>query len=65
MKYIVIRALCKFSNGSSRVINYDQSKGLCNDIEIFRKELKQKLDTSLEIIGVTVKNISLTYEENN
>lgn len=54
MKYVIIRANCKFSDGSSRTIKYDENKvtekNACNDINNFRAKLKNELDTSLQIL---------------
>lgn len=67
MKYIILRAVCKFSDGSLRTIKYDENhvteENACNDIAQFKKNLKDKLNRSLQILGVTVSSINLTYEE--
>lgn len=67
MKYVILRASCTFSNGSRANIVYDENKvteeNACNDIGVFRKKLKDKLNQSLQILGVTVNSINLTYEE--
>jgi len=67
MKYIIFRATCWFSDGSKRTIKYDESnvteKNACNDINAFKANLKNKLNTSLQILGITVTNIALVYEE--
>lgn len=55
MKYVILRAVCKFSDGSLRIIKYDVAQ--------FKKNLKDKLNQSLQILGVTVSSINLTYEE--
>lgn len=68
MKYVILRAVCKFSDGSLRIIKYDENhvteENVCNDVAQFKKNLKDKLNQSLQIlVGVTVSSISLTYEE--
>lgn len=67
MKYVILRASCTFSNGSRANIVYDENKVIeenaCNDIEVFRKKLKENLNAKMAIIGVTVSSINLTYEE--
>ena len=67
MKYVILRAVCKFSDGSLRAINYDENhvteENACNDIAQFKKNLKDKLNQSLQILGVNVSSINLTYEE--
>lgn len=67
MKYVILRASCTFSNGSRANIVYDENKvteeNACNDIEVFRKKLKENLNAKMAIIGVTVSSINLTYEE--
>lgn len=68
MKYVILRAVCKFSDGCSlRTIKYDENhvteENACNDIAQFNKNLKDKLNQPLQILGVTVSSINLTYEE--
>ena len=67
MKYVILRVVCKFSNGSLRTIKYDENRvteeNACNDVAQFKKNLKDKLNRSLQILGVTVSSINLTYEE--
>lgn len=67
MKYVILRAVCKFSDGSLRTIKYDEShvteENACNDVAQFKKNLKDKLNRSLQILGVTVSSINLTYGE--
>lgn len=69
MKYVILRAVCKFSDGSLRIIKYDENhvteENACNDVDVaqFKKNLKDKLNQSLQILGVTVSSINLTYEE--
>lgn len=68
MKYIITKACCKFSDKSSKVISYSAcstEENTCDNVEEFRNNLKQKLNTSLEILGITVENIYLTYEEDD
>lgn len=56
-----------FSNGSRANIVYDEDnvteENSCNDVAQFKKNLKDKLSQSLQILGVTVSSINLTYEE--
>lgn len=67
MKYVILRAVYKFSDGSSRTIKYDENhiteENACDDVVQFKKNLKDKLNRSLQILGVTVSSINLTYEE--
>lgn len=67
MKYVILRAVCKFSNGSLRIIKHDENhvteENTCDDVAQFKKNLKDKLNQSLQILGVTVSSINLTYEE--
>ena len=79
MKYIILRASCMFSNGSRANIVYDEDnvteenscndednvteENSCNDIEVFRSMLRDKLNSNMDIIGVYVTQIHLTYEE--
>ena len=67
MKYVILKAVCKFSDGSLRTTKYDENhvteENACNDIAQFKKNLKDKLNQSLQILGVTVSSINLTYEE--
>ena len=67
MKYVILRAVCKFSDGSLRIIKYDENhvteENACNDVAQFKKNLKDKLNQSLQILGVTVSSTNLTYEE--
>lgn len=56
-----------FSNGSRANIVYDEDNVIeensCNDIEVFRSMLRDKLNSNMDIIGVYVTRIHLTYEE--
>ena len=67
MKYIILRASYMFSNGSRANIVYDEDnvteENSCNDIEVFRSMLRDKLNSNMDIIGVYVTQIHLTYEE--
>lgn len=67
MKYVIFRANCTFSDGSTRTIKYNENvvteKNACNDVNEFRARLKNELNTSLQILGITAVNIALTYEE--
>lgn len=67
MKYVIFRANCTFSDGSTRTIKYNENhvteENTCNDVAQFKKNLKDKLNRSLQILGVTVSSINLTYEE--
>lgn len=51
MKYVILRAVCKFSDGSLRTIKYDENhvteENACNDVVQFKKNLKDKLNRSL------------------
>ena len=45
MKYVIFRANCTFSDGSTRTIKYNENvvteKNACNDINNFRAKLKK------------------------
>lgn len=44
-------------------MKYVTEENACNDVAQFKKNLKDKLNQSLQILGVTVSSINLTYEE--
>ena len=54
MKYVILRAVCKFSDGSLRTIKYDENhvteENACNDIAQFKKNLKDKLNQPLHTL---------------
>ena len=56
-----------FSNGSRANIVYDEDnvteENSCNDIEVFRSMLRDKLNSNMDIIGVYVTQIHLIYAE--
>lgn len=64
MKFVIVRAKCKLSNGTTKVFRYDADnateQNACNDIEVFRANLKKTIEAQME---VTVLSITLTYEE--
>ena len=64
MKFIIVRAQCKLSNGTTKVFRYDADNATehnaCNDIEVFRANLKKTIEAQME---VTVLSIILAYEE--
>lgn len=64
MKYIIVKAKCKLSNGATKVFRYDADnvteQNACNNIEVFRANLKKEIEAQME---VTVLSITLTYEE--
>ena len=67
MKYIIHRAVILFNNDNKTTLNWNEcsctNENKCNDIEAFRQDLKDKLNASMSIIGIEVKNIRLVYEE--
>lgn len=67
MKYVILKVVCKFSDGSLRTIRYDEKhvteENACDDVAQFKKNLKDKLNQSLQILGITVSSINLIYEE--
>lgn len=67
MKFVITRVRCKFSNGTTSTFNYEDKNidetNSCNDINEFKKKFKQKLDSQLSVIGVSVIRISLDYYE--
>lgn len=66
MKFVIVRAQCKLSNGATKVFRYDADnvteQNACSNIEVFRANLKKTIETQM---GVTVMSITLTYEERN
>lgn len=64
MKYIIIKACCKFADSTTKILRYSEDivteENSCNDINAFRKSLKDKLNKQF---GVEVTNISLVYAE--
>lgn len=64
MKYVIIRAQCKLSNGATKVFRYgadsDAEQNTCSNIEVFRANLKKAIEAQIE---ATVLSITLTYEE--
>ena len=64
MKYIIIRAQCRLSNGSIKVLRYNKNsvteQNTCDNVDEFRANLKKSIENSMKI---TVLSISLTYEE--
>ena len=66
MKFVIVRAKCKLSNGTTKVFRYDADnateRNACNDIEVFRANLKNTIEAQME---VTVLSITLTYEEHD
>lgn len=64
MKFVIVRAQCKLSNGATKVFRYDADnvteQNACSNIEVFRANLKKTIETQME---VTVMSITLTYEE--
>lgn len=65
MKFVIVRAQCKLSNGTTKVFRYDADnvteQNACSNIEVFRANLKKK--TIEAQMGVTVLSITSTYEE--
>lgn len=66
MKFVIVRAQCKLSNGTTKVFRYDADnateQNACNDIEVFRANLKKTIEAQME---VTVLSITLAYEEHD
>lgn len=63
MKFVIIRAQCKLSNGVTKVFRYDadnKEQNICDNIEVFRATLKKEIEAQMK---VTVMQITLTYEE--
>ena len=64
MKFVIVRAKCKLSNGATKVFLYDADnvteQNACSDIEVFRANLKNAIEAQM---NVTVLSIVLTYEE--
>ena len=64
MKFVIVRAQCKLSNGTTKVFRYDADnvteQNACNNIEVFRANLKKAIESQT---GITVLSIILIYEE--
>lgn len=64
MKFVIVRAQCKLSNGVTKVFRYDADniteQNACSNIEVFRANLKKTIEAQM---GVTVLSIALAYEE--
>ena len=64
MKFVIVRAQCKLSNGVTKVFRYDADnvteQNACSNIEVFRANLKKEIDAQM---GVTVMSITFIYEE--
>ena len=64
MKFVIVKAQCKLSNGNTKVFRYGADnvteQNACNNIEVFRANLKKAIEAQME---VTVLSITLTYEE--
>lgn len=67
MKYIIYKAIILFSNSSKTTFHWTDDnvteENSCNDIEEYRKNLKERLNKSLNIINLEVENIRLVYAE--
>lgn len=67
MKYIIYKAIVLFSNGNKTTFHWSDDNvteaNSCNDIEAYRKGLKDRLDKALHIINISVENIRLVYAE--
>lgn len=66
MKYVITRALVKFSDGTFDHMDYGKQGILkvCDDVEKFRKKLRNDLNEKLSpLFRVTVTYIRLAYEE--
>ena len=64
MKFVIVRAKCKLSNGTTKVFRYDADnvteQNACNNIKVFRANLKKAIEAQME---VTILSITLAYEE--
>lgn len=67
MIFKIEKAQCKLTNGTIATLTPDSSElledNICEDLELFRTQLKSQLDTHLDIIGVEVENIFFIYRE--
>ncbi len=67
MKYVIEKAQCKLTNGITVTLTPDSSEllenNICENLELFRAQLKSQLDAHLDIIGVEVENIFFIYRE--
>lgn len=66
MKFIIARAQCKLSNGTTKVFHYCTDniteQNTCDNIEVFRANLKKAIESQM---GITVLSIILIYEEHD
>ena len=66
MEYIIIKAQCKLSDGTTKVFRYDAynaaEQNICDNIEVFREKLRNVIETRMK---VAVLSILLTYDERN
>ena len=67
MKYIIYKAIVTFSNGNKTTFHWDEDNvtevNLCDDIEEYRKALRDSINEGLSIINLEVENIRLMYAE--
>lgn len=67
MIFKIEKAQCKLTNETIATLTPDSSEllenNICEDLELFRTQLKSQLDTHLDIIGVEVENIFFIYRE--
>lgn len=66
MEFVIIRAQCKLSNGTTKVFRYNidnvTEQNACSNIEVFRANLKKEIEAQMK---VTVLSITLIYEEHD
>lgn len=69
MRYKITKIQCEFSNGSKEVIIPGTTtliiSNTCDDIDRYRSDIRDELNMRLNILGIKVDSIFLTYEDRN
>lgn len=68
MRYRITKIQCGFSNGSKATIIPGVTALLsntCDDIDKYRADIRDELNMRLNILGIKVDSIFLTYEDRN
>lgn len=63
MSYVILKAKCKFLDGRTEVLVYDNCDMICDNVDNFRALLKKSMESL--IINAHIVQILLTYEEQN
>ena len=69
MRYKITKIQCEFSNGSKETIIPGTTtliiSNTCDDIDRYRTDIRDELNMRLNILGIKVDSIFLTYEDRN